>query len=359
MRTPKVSVMFLSYNHSKHIMDAMESVLNQTFEDFEIIFSDDASTDETMELVSQIQDNRLHLHRFEQNQGATINHNYIWKHCHGEYLALINSDDKWLPDHLEKSVAFLDNESSYGAVFSWAQLIDEENNIIDKNCEVFMQPNRSQADWLRRLFEGGNCLCHPSVVIRKRMYDEVGFYKLAMRQLPDFDMWVRLLKKYPIYIIQEPLVQHRRYLRVEQNTSAPVTANSIRDINESMCVLQHFFEGISDELFIAAFSPLFVDPTAKGEQLYCEKYFLLLNQHYYMKNISRYVAFSYFIQIMEIPMVKEIFYDKYQYVLKDFYDLGAELDILNLTERTQFVCNNRQSRNNQIKNRLKQLFRRT
>ena len=294
MSEPKVSVMFMSYNHGAYIKRAMDSVLNQTFQDFEIVLSDDRSKDSTKEILAQYKDSRLSLHFFDENQGATINNHYIWKHCQGEYLALINSDDVWLPEHLQKSVNHLEKYKECGAVFSWADLIDEDDNILDPCCEVFKQPNRSQAEWVYHLFAKGNCLCHPSMVVRREVYDEVGFYKLGFRQLPDYNMWTRMTKKYTLHILEEVLVHHRRCVRTGQNTSAPVVENSIRDVNESLYTLLHYFDDMPDELFCEAFKKEFRNKNASsGAELLCEKFFLMYDEKYYMHPVAKIAAFLY------------------------------------------------------------------
>lgn len=331
MNGPKVSVMFMSYNHGQYIQRAMDSVLNQTLQDFEVILSDDCSKDNTKEVLECYKDERISLHFHRENQGATINNKYIWKHCKGEYLALINSDDVWLPEHLQKSVDYLDAHKECGAVFSWAALIDEDDNIIDSCCEVFKQPNRTQAGWVNHLFTKGNCLCHPSLVIRRTVYEEVGFYKLGFRQLPDYNMWTRMTKKYTLHILEEVLVHHRRCIRTGRNTSAPIVENSIRDVNESIYTLLHYFEGMSDELFCEAFGAEFRNKLANtNAELLCEKFFLMYDEKYYMKPIAKYAAFLYLHDIYDTENVWEVLQTQYGFGLNEFHKLGTEFDLLGL-----------------------------
>lgn len=331
MNNPKISVMFMSYNHGLYIQRAMDSVLNQTFQDFEVILSDDCSTDNTKDIISKLQDKRLKLHFFDINQGATINNRYIWEHSVGEYLALINSDDVWLPDHLEKSISYLDTHKECGAVFSWADLIDEDDNVIDPCCEVFKQPNRTQAEWLHYLFTKGNCLCHPSMVIRREVYDVIGFYKLGFRQLPDYNMWTRVIKKYNFHILQEILVHHRRCIRTSQNTSAPIITNSIRDINEALYTLLHYFDGISDTLFQKAFSREFRNKLAsEKKELFCEKFFLMYDEKYYMTPICKFASFLYLQDIYDKDGICELLKSQYNFTLADVHELGTVQDLLAL-----------------------------
>lgn len=331
MKEPKVSVMFMSYNQGAYIKRAMDSVLNQTFSDFEIVLSDDCSKDKTKEILKQYKDNRISLHFFETNQGATINNLYIWKHCRGEYLALINSDDVWFPEHLQKSVNYLESHKECGVVFSWADLIDEDDNIIDPCCEVFKQPNRSQAEWVHYLFTKGNCLCHPSMVIRRTVYEEVGFYKLGFRQLPDYNMWTRMTTKYTLHILEEVLVHHRRCIRTGQNTSAPIVENSIRDVNESLYTLLHYFDDMPNELFCEAFKKEFRNMYAQSDaELLCEKFFLMYDEKYYMHPVAKVAAFLYLHNIYDAEEVWKILKEKYGFKLNDFHKLGTMFDLLNL-----------------------------
>lgn len=324
-----VSVMCMSYNHAPYIERALNSVFGQTYQNFEIILSDDCSSDNTRQVIEKISDYRLKKHFFSENQGATFNHEYIWKHCQGKYLALINSDDVWLPTHLEKSVFYLDSHPECGAVFSWASLIDECDHTIDPCCKVFEQPNRSRAEWVKWLFKNGNCLCHPSVVLRKDVYEKVGFYKLGFRQLPDYNLWTRVLNQYDIHILEEVLVQHRRCNKTNGNTSAPVVENSIRDVNESLYTLLHYFDDMPSELFVEAFGSEFRKKDAKTEEeLLCEKFFLMYDRKYYMYPISRLSAFLFLHDYY--GNVNKVLKEHYDFTLQDFHDLGQEFDLLNL-----------------------------
>ncbi|MDD3409326.1 MAG: glycosyltransferase, partial [Eubacteriales bacterium] len=181
--TPKVSVMIPSYNHEPYVAEAVESVLNQTFTDFELLISDDASPDRSAEILQRYDDPRIDLHLSSENQGATLNLQYLVDKCRGEYVALNNSDDVWLPQRLEKGVAYLDAHPECGAVFSQAALIDENSHVLTADCEIFHQPNRTRAEWYRHFFTKANCLCHPSVLIRRSVYEQIGCYTMGMRQL--------------------------------------------------------------------------------------------------------------------------------------------------------------------------------
>ncbi|MBR3602241.1 MAG: glycosyltransferase [Lachnospiraceae bacterium] len=337
---PKVSIMFPSYNHGEFVAEAIQSVLNQTFDDYEVIFSDDASTDNTMEIVKKYADDRFVINQFTSNQGANINTKYIYSKCKGRYLALCNSDDVWMPEHLEKGVDYLDSHPECGAVFSWAETIDENGRTIEKCCDAFRKENRTKEEWVKYLFMNGNCLCHPSVVIRKSVYEEIGFYNLGMRQLPDFYLWTKLVKKYEIHIFTETLVKHRRHINTLINTSAPIAENSIRDINESIYILRNYFRDMEDDFFCKAFNKEFRNNKAKThEELLCEKFFLLYDDKYYMKEVGKQVAHSFFLEICDVPKVYDLLVDCYKFNLRDFYEFGSTIDLYDIRGKNEKISN--------------------
>src|SRR5690606_30502052 len=118
--------------------------------------------------------------------------------CDGNLIAVCNSDDIWIPSKLEQQLEFLIKDENIGAVFSDVEWIDDKDHPLtgaDMAAfhAVFNQHNRSRFTWIRDLIEKGNCLCHPSVLIRREAYEKVGLYNNFYRQLPDLDMWLRVL----------------------------------------------------------------------------------------------------------------------------------------------------------------------
>lgn len=328
---PLVSIILPSYNHGKYIGEAIESVLKQDFGDFEFLISDDASLDNTAEIIKKYNDPRIKAHFFKCNQGATLNGGYLLNQVKGKYVALINSDDVWLPNKLSTQVKFMESHPEYGACFTWAKLIDENGEDIKAKDLVFNQPNRTQGGWLEYFFTKGNCLCHPSMLIKSEAYQVVGSYNLAMRQLPDFDMWVRLAKKYPIHIITDVYVAHRRFIHSGENTSSPILSNSLRDINESSFVLSRVLDDIDDDIFEEGFKKLFrKSGKLSHEDLMCEKFFLLLDGKYYMGVIPILTAITYFFKIYNIPNVVETFRDHYNFTMQDFHQITGKLDLVGM-----------------------------
>jgi glycosyltransferase involved in cell wall biosynthesis len=240
---PKVSVIMASYNHENYVAEAIESVLSQTYQDFEFIITDDGSIDGTVGAIKKIADSRIKLFCFSKNQGVCAAMNNCIKEAKGEYIALINSDDAWMPEKLEKQVKFLEENSGIGATFTHVKIIDDNGNDrpegSDLHTKVFAQPNKTRFQWLEHFFFKGNCLCHPSVLIRKHCYEEIGFYDERFAQLPDFDFWIRLCTRYEIYIMPANLVRFR-ILQEKTNVSANTPKNVSRHFLEYAQVLKNY-----------------------------------------------------------------------------------------------------------------------
>ncbi len=241
---PKVSVVLTSFNHEKFIREAVDSVLNQTFTDFELIIWDDASADGSWAVINSYSDPRIKVfHNEVTKRGIYGINKAISEVAIGEYIAIHHSDDIWESDKLEKQVAYLDAHTGIGAVFTNALAIDEDSlPLADKQhfySDIFSQPNRTRHEWLRFFFSRGNALCHPSVLIRKACYTDCGLYRYGLAQVPDLDMWMRLCMKLEIYVLPERLVRFRVRDNAA-NTSASRPETRIRDLYEFYKLLQNY-----------------------------------------------------------------------------------------------------------------------
>jgi len=235
---PIVSICMASYNHAPFIRTAVESVLRQTFADWELVITDDGSTDGTLAALDGITDNRLRIEGFPENRSACVALNHCIRRARGRFIAVLNSDDAWAPDKLAKQLAVMDDQPQTAAVFTLAAMIDERGQPLPADHpgqQTFNQPNRGRTEWLRRLIFNGNCLCHPSVLVRSEVYREVGLYDECMAQLPDLDMWIRICLRYGIWVIQEPLTFFRLLDR-ERNASGNRPEVRLRCTVENMLI---------------------------------------------------------------------------------------------------------------------------
>lgn len=263
---PRVTIILTSYNHEKYIREAIDSALSQTFTDFELIIIDDASTDCSWEIIDSYHDPRIIKCRSSVNRWFTEGVNdAILNKAKGEYIAIHHSDDIWESDKLKKQIDYMEAYPDCGAVFTNVLAINENGETFsDKDhfyYNIFQQSNRTRHEWLNYFFTRGNALCHPSVLIRKQCYEVCGLYRNGLAQMPDLEMWVRLLMHYEIHIMLDKLVRFR-VRDQEANTSGDSLDNrsrqffefyttlknykNITDVNEFLSVFPHATKYIRD-----------------------------------------------------------------------------------------------------------------
>jgi glycosyltransferase involved in cell wall biosynthesis len=256
LRPPRVSVIIASYNHERYVAECLESVLAQSYQDFEIVVTDDGSADGTVERIQAIRDPRIRLNVFPKNRGACVAMNDCLARARGEYIAVLNSDDTFDPEKLAVQVQWLDRHPRFGAVFALPVMMNERGESFDddshKDYRIFEVDNRSRAAWLRHFFYYGNCLCHPTVLIRRACYERVGRYDPRLAQVPDLDMWIRLCAEYEIHVLPERLTRFRVRENL-QNASAARPEVLVRDDWERQYLLEHY-RRLEPGLFREAFA---------------------------------------------------------------------------------------------------------
>jgi glycosyltransferase involved in cell wall biosynthesis len=319
----KVTVIIPSYNHAKFIGEAIQSVLNQTFKDFEILICDDASKDNSVDIIKQFTDPRIIFNVNSQNIGAVDTTNNMIQKAKGEYIALLNSDDVWCPEKLEKQVKFLDENHQYQVVFSNALVIGEDGleyrEVTHFYSTIFKQVNRSRAQWLSYFFNVGNCICHPSMLIRKNIYTDIGLYNRLMASVPDFEMWIRICTKYDIYVMPEKLIKFR-ILDNDCNASGNNPENIIRGQFE----IQKIFEAFCSISDIEIFNSAFPDHTIQSvKQIPIQLAKILLND---LRANAKYWAINKIYQLLESDYN---YYSKY-ITNVEFTKLTAQNDIFDV-----------------------------
>ncbi len=344
-----VSIGIPSYNHEKYISETIESILNQTFQDFEIIITDDGSSDKTVEMIKNFSDPRIKLFLFEENQGACKALNNCINHSKGKYFAYVSSDDVWEHTKLEKQVKYLDENLSIPAVFTKVKIIDEDGGPFSvKNhpyCKVFDQENRSRSEWLKHFFYRGNCICHPSIMIRKEIYEEIGYYNERMANLPDFDMWIRLCLKYDLHILDEKLTKFRVRMD-ENNVSGDKPTTMIRSRFEKLHILDHYLEIEDIEFFIKVFPESEKFGIPKQGMI---PYFLARLAIEFDHDLYILWALNTLYNIMQSTEVVDKLEMEYNFGYPEFLEMSADNDFLNskklLTLNKEII-----KRNSAIKN---------
>lgn len=316
---PLVSVILPAYNHEKFVADAIESVLNQTYQNIEFLVADDASTDKTAEIMKRYSEHFAGEYYFDENTGTRGR--YLKLRTTGKYVALACSDDFWEPDKLALQVDYLEKHKEVAACFTWCVYVDENKNEIDE--QMFYQKNRSRFEWLRYFWENDNVLCHPSILIRREEYMRLNIVGNACRQLPDFFMWVELVQHADIHVIPKVLVRMTRFQNSNnENTSLVTNKNIIRHMVESGGCWNSVIRKMESSYFVKAFRDKMRNPEASEEtEIICEKFFLMLGSEKWWMQAN---AIQYFLEVYNDETVRECFAKKYMFTVKHFWDIMIE-----------------------------------
>jgi hypothetical protein len=245
----------------------------------------------------------------------------------GKYIAITHSDDAWRPDKLEKQVAFLESNPDIGAAFTWVQAIDE--NGTDVENDWFDRTSQSRWEWLHELFNEGNHLNHPSVLIRKACYENVGLYSYALAQTPDAEMWSRVLLSYPIHVLPERLTLHRLFSD-KRNTSGIRPEVVVRLNNEWNCLRENFLR-IENPDEVHYIFPGLPKTRANGKS---NVKFLVANaclQECNSKSAWQ-LGLRWLSELMNAPESREEIYKTYGFSYLDFIGLSGKYDVYSVGE---------------------------
>jgi glycosyltransferase involved in cell wall biosynthesis len=199
---PKVSVVIPAYNTENFIAHTIQSVLDQTYQDFEIIAVDDGSSDRTLEFLRGFAPRVKVLTK--ANGGPASARNLAIKNSAGEYIAFLDSDDLWVPDKLEVQTAFLEKHPHVGLVFSEASMFSEENGQRNIQSKIGFTANPTFSFLLL-----GNYIPNSTVVIRRACVNQVGLLNESLIGTEDHEYWMRIARSFPIAGIPRPLVYYR------------------------------------------------------------------------------------------------------------------------------------------------------
>src|SRR5262245_22947148 len=206
-RAPRVSVIIPAYNRADLIGETIESVLNQTFDDFEIIIVDDGSTDSTSEVVRKFDGPIKYL--YQENRGRSCARNRGFEVSVGDYVCFLDSDDVLKPGMLERQVSLLDSNSRLGFVYSDYQFINQTGEILPRP-EVFRGRPLRRGDIFRFLIYFD--FIPPSTVLARRdCMDKTGLFESSLEPAEDLDWLLRMTCMYETDYIPEPLCQFRKH----------------------------------------------------------------------------------------------------------------------------------------------------
>lgn len=210
-----VSIIMPSYNTGNYIGDSIKSILKQTYEKWELIIIDDASTDNTDEIVFPfLSDNRIRYIKNKFNEGAAISRNTALKAAKGKWIAFLDSDDLWKRDKLTKQIAFMERKQ---ISFSYTEYNEIDENGMDTGVTVSGPTNINR----RKMFN----YCWPGCLTVMYNADEIGLVQIKdVKKNNDYAIWLKICKKSDCYLLKEVLAEYRK------GRSGSISSHSIRSL---------------------------------------------------------------------------------------------------------------------------------
>lgn len=289
---PTVSVIIPTYNRADLVVRALRSVLDQTYQNFEVIVIDDASEDNTRDAVKSFNDERITYIRQNENKGGSAARNRGIKVTKGKYIAFLDSDDEWLPEKLEKQVALFESVPlKVGAIYTGLVYIKEDNKQLGKRIPEL------EGDISKHVVFD-NCVGPlSSGIVRKECLENCGLFDERLPACQDWDIWIRIAKKYDFAFLEEPLVKYNL-------DNEKITTNPKAKATGHRMILEKYLEDIkknrqahSNHIFVTAHYFLLSGESLKGNieflraifvypfrpKYYLHLFFSLYGSHTYRK----------------------------------------------------------------------------
>ncbi len=255
---PLVSLCIPTYNSARYLKQCLNSITSQTYSNLEIIFSDNASTDETRSIIKDYEAIGNATVHNSYNIGAGANFNKLINQAKGDYIAIYHADDVYHDTIVEESVKVLQNDQSIGLVGAMGTVIDQNGNF--KNDMELHDEIRSLKKNVYSFDEAllgaiRNMFVTPTVMVRAKAYQEVGvFDQQKYKSACDYEMWLRIARRYKVAIIDKKLINYR--IHEGQGSEQEVRKNI--EVPDILWVLKEYRQYVSDGNF-SAYCDRFID----------------------------------------------------------------------------------------------------
>lgn len=224
---PKISVIMPVYNGEIYLRSAIDSVLSQSFKDFEFIIIDDASNDSSVQIIQGYNDERIRLFVNDVNMGVAATLNKGIDLAVGEYIARMDCDDISMPDRFEKQIKYMDSHDK--TVICGSSVI-----ILNETGEYF-RPYSESDGAIRADMIFNSAFVHPAVMIRASVLKIHNIrYDVDYERAEDYEMWSRIIRFGTCYNIQEPLLKYRHHSKQVTQTEKDIMANATNRVREKM-----------------------------------------------------------------------------------------------------------------------------
>jgi len=245
MRTPLVSICIPTYNSERYLRESLESIVAQTYKNYEVIVSDNASTDGTLAILDEyVQKYGFQLHRNRENIGAHANFNKLISLAKGEYVAIYHSDDVYDKTIVEELVKVLNGDDSIGIVGSMGNIINDESvcfgsQNLPKHIKKLNKVKYNFDEALSALVKRGWFFVSASIMARKKIYDDLGMFPITeYKSAGDYELWLRIARVYNVGIVDKKLINYRAH--AGQATELLIRKNT--DIADIVLVLREYKE---------------------------------------------------------------------------------------------------------------------
>lgn len=199
-----ISVLLTTYNDAAYLNDSINSVLNQSFSDFEFIIIDDGSIDDTEKVIRNFADKRIHYYKIN-HVGRSKALNYGLEKCNRDWVAIIDADDIWHPDKLSRQSIYLKNNNSFTMTYSAF--------FIKNRIKFVEEPGSSSIEFKKKMILHPG-FSHTSVIYNRLLIISIGGYNEELKNAVDYDLWLRLINKVNFYVVEDYLV----FVRINYNS---------------------------------------------------------------------------------------------------------------------------------------------
>lgn len=224
------SIVIPLYNKETYIENTIKSVLNQTFTDFEVVIVNDGSTDKSVEKVSQFNDSRIKIIN-QKNQGASVTRNTGLENASSEFIAFLDADDLWFPNHLEVLKELIEKHPNVGIYASRYQLIFKNNHVYTPEFKgITSEFSGIITDYFESSFHYA-VATSSSIVVPAKIFEEVGNFKPYISSGQDTDMWLRIALKHPVAISNKVTASYLHFVE-DSLSKTSILEKKIKQFNE-------------------------------------------------------------------------------------------------------------------------------
>lgn len=297
----KVSVIIPAYNAETFLSRTIQSALNQTFRDFELIIVDDGSTDNTKEIVRKFQVNNSQIKYFlkENSGGPAGPKNLGLKKSKGKFIAFLDHDDEWLPEKLEEQVESFENstDSKLGIIICYPVLVHSNKK------KIFEIPSLEE-ETFKKILLGNFIYSCSGVMIKKEVIEKVGYFDEKLKYADDWDMWIRIIFRYNLSIIKKPLFYH--HIRGE---NVSLTMKNRKKVREEEYIYQKHFNMskkylplYSEQLRVLGLKYFLLNEKVKARKFFYRSMLV------FPLNYKTY--FYYFLSLLGKNLFKKFYYER-------------------------------------------------